>query len=178
MAQQLCKVIEQNSLHPRIIKAMIPLGKRLTTFNYVIEQLHEDAFVYGYRAHTGKEVWTETGKQNAHKFLVCLREFYDLLNKFDWKKKPQIINKDAWAFYNKMKYSILSKNSDILTDLFEISTFYKYYSKKEAPGSYEVMDFFFVWQKLEDIFFYFAKYFKEEKEANEVQQLLEGLAKN
>ncbi len=159
-------VVFQDRLHPDIIKAMLPLGKRLKEFNYAIDQLNEDAFVFGYQAHTTKKTWTEVGKRNAYRFLSALREFYDLMNKFDWKKRPQIVGKDAWAFYNKAKYSLLNNSSnDFLTDLFEISTFYKYCAKNDVPDPYEVYDLYFVWQKLDDIFFYFRKYIKEEAES-------------
>lgn len=176
------RFVIQNELNVELIKALLPLGKRLRDFRYVLDVLFEDAFVFGYKANTTKERWTEQGKKNVLKLLKTLDEIHDLMAKFDWKKRPIITGKDAWNFYNAMMYSTLSNakyTRETINDLFQISTFYKFVFKNEAPDSYEVADLHFVWQKLDDILFYFNKIKNEgEKAKEEYDKVVNSLALN
>jgi hypothetical protein len=164
------RVIIENELDPNIVKAMLPLGKRLPDFEFVLDILHEDAFIHGYKAGTTNESWTDHGKKQIHRFIIALRSFCTLMKKFDWKKKPIIAGADANSFYNEVKYNQLHNyrsTCENLNAIFEITTFYKYCKEKEAPCPYEIADFIFVWQKLDTIFFAFKQHFELKEKTND-----------
>jgi hypothetical protein len=151
------RVITEDKLNPSIIRVLMLLGRRRKDFKRVLTQLYEDSFIYGYRAGTTSNVWTEHGKQDICSTLKVLQEVYDFVNRFDWKKKPEIQKRNAWDFYRIAKYSLFEKSfRDILgtiDDIFEISTFYKFKANNVAPSEYQVENLYSIQSILKKLVF-------------------------
>lgn len=126
----------RGKLNKGIVKAFLEI-KKLWSPSYRMQEVYDNALIYGYKGGTTNKSWTIAGRKSIARYLHTLTALVNGAQKYNWgsdRVKIKDHELEEIVEYVEDFYKSDPNVHGTLSDIFEITLHYKFIRDNEAPN--------------------------------------------